>query len=360
MTADWQGRTFDYDGENHQTSFDAGAATYSYDGDGQRVRKTDSSGTTLFVYDAMGRLAAEYTTAAPAANGTSYLTQDTLGSTRVVTDSNEAVKARHDYLPFGEELPSTVGVRSNIAGYAVSDQTRQRFTSYERDTESGLDYAQARYYSGAQGRFTSTDPLLASGIQANPKTWNRYTYALNNPLKFVDPSGLAPETPQMDTRDYSPDEPMDGIDSRYFYRAGSSTHDSSPSTGDMAGSQEGEAIEQNDGDAKERSDLKGDSRAFKNKPAPKHPGLPNCAKNYLSVFFNRSLLDAITWGHGIPWFVPMDAVAFTLDDQIYFVEASFNTLNGISIDEIVLLGHEITHSQQYRRNGSLRQKRATF
>jgi hypothetical protein len=53
-----------------------------------------------------------------------------------------------------------------------------------------LDYFVARYYSAAQGRFTSPDPLLTSGRIENPQTWNRYNYVLANPLKFSDPLGL--------------------------------------------------------------------------------------------------------------------------------------------------------------------------
>lgn len=64
------------------------------------------------------------------------------------------------------------------------------FTGKERDQETGLDYFGARYYSGAQGRFTTPDPLMASGKASNPQTWNRYAYTLNNPLRFVDPDGL--------------------------------------------------------------------------------------------------------------------------------------------------------------------------
>jgi RHS repeat-associated protein len=70
---------------------------------------------------------------------------------------------------------------------------RQGFGGYEEDTETGLDFAQARYMSAAQGRFTSVDPLLASGTPVNPKTWNRYAYTLNNPLRYVDPTGLVTE-----------------------------------------------------------------------------------------------------------------------------------------------------------------------
>jgi RHS repeat-associated protein len=60
----------------------------------------------------------------------------------------------------------------------------------ERDAESGLDYFGARYYASSMGRFMSPDPLLNSGRPDNPQTWNRYTYALNNPLIVTDPTGL--------------------------------------------------------------------------------------------------------------------------------------------------------------------------
>ncbi len=63
-------------------------------------------------------------------------------------------------------------------------------TGKERDQESGLDYFGARYYSAAQGRFTSPDPLMASARISDPQTWNRYSYALNNPLRLVDPDGM--------------------------------------------------------------------------------------------------------------------------------------------------------------------------
>jgi RHS repeat-associated protein len=63
------------------------------------------------------------------------------------------------------------------------------FTGKERDAESGLDYFGARYYASSMGRFTSTDPNFESARKADPQTWNRYTYGLNNPLRFIDPTG---------------------------------------------------------------------------------------------------------------------------------------------------------------------------
>jgi uncharacterized protein RhaS with RHS repeats len=53
-----------------------------------------------------------------------------------------------------------------------------------------MDYAQARYFTNVQGRFTGIDPLLPSAKSINPQTWNRYAYVANNPLRFTDPSGM--------------------------------------------------------------------------------------------------------------------------------------------------------------------------
>jgi RHS repeat-associated protein len=72
---------------------------------------------------------------------------------------------------------------------AASNRMNQN-TSKERDAETGLDFFGARYMSSAQGRFVSPDPLMASAAVRNPQTWNRYSYALNNPLRFLDPTGM--------------------------------------------------------------------------------------------------------------------------------------------------------------------------
>jgi RHS repeat-associated protein len=98
---------------------------------------------------------------------------------------------RHDYLPFGEEnVYNAVGGSRTAANGYVADGVRQQFVGYERDNETGLDFAQARYYSNVQGRFTSVDPLLSSGNPVRPQSWNRYAYSFNNPLRFTDPTGL--------------------------------------------------------------------------------------------------------------------------------------------------------------------------
>ncbi len=186
-----------------------GTSQYFYDGNGSRVRKVVGGVATRYEYGAGGGLLAERDEATKAVtkeyfykggellattkNGGDYeyATADHLGSPRAWTDNsgNLVVGGRHDYLPFGEELGAGVGIRSASIGYG-DDSTRQKFGSKERDNETGLDFFEARYFSSAQGRFTSVDPLLASGTIYHPQTWNRYSFTLNNPLKYIDPTGM--------------------------------------------------------------------------------------------------------------------------------------------------------------------------
>nr|WP_242056763.1 RHS repeat-associated core domain-containing protein [Planktothrix sp. FACHB-1355] len=76
--------------------------------------------------------------------------------------------------------------------YGASDGIRQKFTGYQKDDETGLDFAEARMYENRHGRFTAVDPLLASGKSTNPQSFNRYVYCRNNPLSYVDKDGLFP------------------------------------------------------------------------------------------------------------------------------------------------------------------------
>jgi len=197
-----------YDAENRLASF--GATTYEYDGDGHRVRKT-VAGTpdvvTWHVYDGFGRLAAEYGGDSVSAASTKYLTADHLGSTRVITDQSQTAKIRRDYLPFGEEIGSTLALRGIIPGYGLVELNTQKFTGKERDNESGLDFFGARYYSGPHGRFTSPDEFNGGPVElftemastnptfyadlTNPQSFNKYAYCYNNPLRYTDPDGHA-------------------------------------------------------------------------------------------------------------------------------------------------------------------------
>ncbi|MGI8640758.1 MAG: RHS repeat domain-containing protein, partial [Pyrinomonadaceae bacterium] len=184
VITDAEGRTFVYDAENKQKEVrdvnNVVVGQYYYDGDGKRVKKYifSTQETTLFVYDASGRMVAEYaTTVAPASEAkVSYLTNDHLGSPRITTDANGGVISRRDFLPFGEEIGSTQTAQRNINLHYAADDVRQKFTAYERDNESSLDYAQARYYNSNHGRFTSPDPYLPSAVVGIPQSWNRYSY----------------------------------------------------------------------------------------------------------------------------------------------------------------------------------------
>jgi RHS repeat-associated protein len=187
------GDTLTYDAENRQISaYDSVSQvseTYRYDGAGQRVQKGISGGaSTVYVYDAFGRLAAEYSSGSNSAPCTTcYLTWDQLGSTRLVTDQNANVVSWHDYLPFGEEIQANTVGRNGTWG-SNTDAT-QKFTGQYRDGETNDDYFGARYYRPALGRFTSPDPGNAGADPTNPQSWNGYSYVWNNPLAMIDPSG---------------------------------------------------------------------------------------------------------------------------------------------------------------------------
>jgi RHS repeat-associated protein len=195
-TKDANGRTFVYDGENKQIqvkdSQNQIIGEYFYDGDGNRVKKyVPSTGeTTIFIYDASGKMVAEYSTNVETTNAkVSYLTNDHLGSPRITTDRDGSVISRRDFLPFGEEIQSGTGGRTTAQGYGGQDSIRQKFTSYERDNESDLDFAQARMYNKNHGRFTSPDEPFMDQYEDNPQSWNLYLYVRNNPLNLVDPFG---------------------------------------------------------------------------------------------------------------------------------------------------------------------------
>jgi RHS repeat-associated protein len=133
-----------------------------------------------------------------------WLVGDQLGTPRMIFDQSGSLASmtRHDYLPFGEELFAGTGGRTTAQGYSASDGIRQQFTGQQRDTESSLDYFSSRYYSSSQGRFTSAD--VFGTRRRNPQSWNRYSYVLNNPLRYNDPLGFFaqdPQNPKIDPED---------------------------------------------------------------------------------------------------------------------------------------------------------------
>lgn len=114
--------------------------------------------------------------------GITHVHVDHLGSERVTTNGTRVAGPVRTYKPFGEEVVST------------PDPIRLKFTGHERDDAGGdllygdLDYMHARYYNPGLGRFLSRDPIMSAKLP-KPQTWNKYTYARNNPLIYVDPNG---------------------------------------------------------------------------------------------------------------------------------------------------------------------------
>jgi RHS repeat-associated protein len=108
----------------------------------------------------------------------------------MLTNQTATVITRHDYLPFGDEIPAGSAGRNSQFGPYV-DNVNQKFTGEYRDTETLNDFFGARYYSAPLMRFLTPDPAgLAAVDMTDPQTWNQYTYVRNNPLALVDPSGM--------------------------------------------------------------------------------------------------------------------------------------------------------------------------
>jgi RHS repeat-associated protein len=157
-----------------------------------RVKKAVAGGnTTVYIFSG-SKVIAEYDNgAAPASpsreyiysggallakidsTGTRYYHQDHL-SNRLITNSSGTTLAQLGTFPYGES-------------WYNGSSDKLLFTTYERDSESGNDYAQARSYVNRLARFNSLDPL--PGSTSDPQSLNRYTYVRNMPVMFVDPSG---------------------------------------------------------------------------------------------------------------------------------------------------------------------------
>ena len=79
-------------------------------------------------------------------------------------------------------------LRACVRPSATTNGT-EKFATYFRDAETGLDYAVNRYHSPGSGRFISPDPYQASGGPSDPGSWNRYAYVGGDPIRYDDPSG---------------------------------------------------------------------------------------------------------------------------------------------------------------------------
>jgi RHS repeat-associated protein len=185
--------TYEWNAENQLTRVLNNAsevARFKYDPLGRRIEKVAGGVTTTWTYDGGSILREVGGTSTlkyvhgpgidePLAQedptGTlNFLHADGLGSIVKTTNAVGAVLASRRYDTFGN---LEAGATNGFA-----------FTGREWDSESALYYYRARYYDPKSGRFISEDPIgLLGGV-------NLYRYAAGNPIRFVDTSGLAPET----------------------------------------------------------------------------------------------------------------------------------------------------------------------
>ena len=164
--------------------------SYRYNYKNLRIERTDDEGTTRYVFDLAGNIIEEHDAerltryvfrnnkhlAKITPDGkTYYYGTDNLGSTTVLFDEDGNVVWKGEISAFGDV------VLGEWIGEELFDE-RVRFTGKDYDEVTGLYYFNARWYDPQLGRFTSEDPVR-DGM-------NWYVYVSNNPLKFVDPTGL--------------------------------------------------------------------------------------------------------------------------------------------------------------------------
>jgi len=181
------GRSFTYDYDNRPTSivYNSTYVISVYDAYGNRVKKVTPNSTTIYIgklYECTNGVCTKYIFAGDEriakveSSETYFYHTDHLGSSYIITDSLGSTVQDIYYYPYGE-------IKTNTG----SDIARHKFTGQEWDAETGLYYYGARYYDPRLARFISADTIVPD--PRNPQSLNRYSYVLNNPLKYIDPSG---------------------------------------------------------------------------------------------------------------------------------------------------------------------------
>jgi len=191
-----------YDHNNQAESVTAGGVTSTFRSGaaGVRIAKKEGSGaevfyvlegtTTLGTFSVSGSSVTSHefnivgpsgvVGRQPATGNALFYHTDMLGTVRAVTDGT-TIREAHDYYPFGMPMPG----RSTTTGA----NTREGFTGQERDAATNLDDFGARFYVPGFGIFGSADPLADAVDFMSP-----YGYANNDPLRFVDPTGMLAST----------------------------------------------------------------------------------------------------------------------------------------------------------------------
>ncbi|MBM3250058.1 MAG: hypothetical protein FJZ09_04340 [Candidatus Omnitrophica bacterium] len=161
----------------------AETAQFTYDADGNRVKKTVNSSSTVYIGELYEKTGSNITkhiylgekrVASKTGSQISYYHPDHLGSSNSISNSSGSLAQLSEYRPFGE--------LSRNSGNA----TNYYFTGKELDS-TGLYYYGARYYDAAIGRFITPDPVDQN--YTTPQSLNRYSYCRNNPLRYIDPTG---------------------------------------------------------------------------------------------------------------------------------------------------------------------------
>ena len=186
---------FEYDGGQHRIrktllNADGAPSKETVYLDGLYERVSDASGDEHRFYVAAGSATVVLTRSSGGNDDVAYALTDALGSVDVITDGGGKVVEHRSYDAFG--------ARRNPAGWGpwqgplTSSVTTVGFEGLEADDEAGLVNMRGRIYDPKIGRFLSTDPLVSRPGFA--QSWNPYSYVLNSPLNFTDPSGFQ-ETP---------------------------------------------------------------------------------------------------------------------------------------------------------------------
>lgn len=168
LVVDWKGlQASSYTLESYETL--AAGRAYRWRVSAQNEDGTSAWSVTRSFHTQEGRLVIER----------NYYFKDHLGSTRATVNEDGEVVHYDDYYPFGQPMPG----RSWTRGTPL----REGFTGHELDKETELFYAGARYYDPVIGRWNAVDPLADE-----LPSWSAYSYAYNNPLGYLDPTGMIP------------------------------------------------------------------------------------------------------------------------------------------------------------------------